>query len=417
MPNIIRSLELVQPPDVGAKPEEVAEVFVNGQVFTDWESVWVQHRWKEDQPRFRFTCAERDPIPGLWGRLQFRPGDLVTIKLGGVVAVTGVITVRQTAYEGNSHGVSFQGVGIQWFAWRGAILNDKKNFYGSYFEVAEQVLEPFKSKPKQVGNVDATPFEGGVHPSVGETVWDFLERLARDRKVVLGSDSLGNILIIGDHTSRVIDSLVESENILSCQCVISIGDIYEPQKVQAQKPRSDEGSPPDAANQEAIVHSTVLKEYSPRLTQIGHPVATDYEVRLRAETERQWSDATLVEATVIVYGWFTRGGELWEAGQGVMLYAPMTTFDGVEFAIRSVTFTQDRQSGTRTTLDIVAPWLLDDYGFRASETGGEDLTSPTLQPNALANPMSPPGRDDAAVTTDPQAPLTPVVSQQSITDN
>ena len=81
-----------QPPDEGMKSEEVAEVHVRGRVFTDWETVWVQHRWKEDQPTFRFTCAERggEQVEGeTWIALRFRPGDLVEIWLGGVLAITG----------------------------------------------------------------------------------------------------------------------------------------------------------------------------------------------------------------------------------------------------------------------------------------------------------------------------------------
>jgi hypothetical protein len=46
--------------------EEVATIIVNGRRFEDWESVWVQHRWTETYPLFRFTCAEREPVPDRW---------------------------------------------------------------------------------------------------------------------------------------------------------------------------------------------------------------------------------------------------------------------------------------------------------------------------------------------------------------
>ena len=36
---------LSQPAYPGAKPEEVAEVFIDKFVYSDWETVWVQHRW------------------------------------------------------------------------------------------------------------------------------------------------------------------------------------------------------------------------------------------------------------------------------------------------------------------------------------------------------------------------------------
>ena len=45
--------------------------------FDDWESVWVQHRWTEGFPLFRFTAVERDPYPDLWTKQQFNPGEIV----------------------------------------------------------------------------------------------------------------------------------------------------------------------------------------------------------------------------------------------------------------------------------------------------------------------------------------------------
>ena len=127
---------LSQPAYPGAKPEEVAEVFIDKFVYSDWETVWVQHRWHDAWPIFRITTAERDPVAELWARLQIIPGDLCLIKLGGVVAITGVVTVRQTAYDANSHAVSIQGMGVQWFTWRGAILDKTQEFHGGYVDVA-----------------------------------------------------------------------------------------------------------------------------------------------------------------------------------------------------------------------------------------------------------------------------------------
>ena len=40
----------------GAKPEEVAEIFVDRFVY--WETVWVQNRRKDAWPIFRFIAVE-----------------------------------------------------------------------------------------------------------------------------------------------------------------------------------------------------------------------------------------------------------------------------------------------------------------------------------------------------------------------
>jgi hypothetical protein len=43
--------------------------------------------------------------------------------------------------------------------------------------------------------------------------------------------------------------------------------------------------------------------------------------------------------------------------------------DGYVMSIQTVTCTQDRQSGTRTTLELVATWMLNDSGIAADQTG------------------------------------------------
>ena len=204
---------LSQPAYPGAKPEEVAEVFIDKFVYSDWETVWVQHRWHDAWPIFRITTAERDPVAELWARLQIIPGDLCLIKLGGVVAITGVVTVRQTAYDANSHAVSIQGMGVQWFTWRGAILDKTQEFKGGYVDVATQVMAPFGVTPTVIGTIDPTEFKPPAHNEIGESVFQFLEKLGRERKVVLGGDYAGNLLLVGDHESQVVDELIEGVNI------------------------------------------------------------------------------------------------------------------------------------------------------------------------------------------------------------
>jgi prophage tail gpP-like protein len=390
-----------QPSEPGTNPDEIAEIVVLGGgrggpgagVFSDWETVWLQVRWMDAWPVFRFTAAERDPIEKLWSRLQIKPDDNVVIHLGGNLALTGLVTIRQTAYDANSHAVSIQGVGVQWLTWRGAILDEKQEFPGSYVDVAKQVLAPFGVKPVVIGDIDPTPFKPPAHNEIGESVFQFLEKLGRERKVVLGADYTGSLLFIGEHVSDTVDELTEGDNILSCQCVLKMDNLYNPNVVRSQSMRSDEGSPRQAAHQEAYVNSAVLKRYSPLLVANEHPVWTKHEVDLRAETEAKWNDGDFIEATVVVYGWFTRRDHvLWAqlVGQSVILNSPMTTLVGEKMAIRSVTSTQDRQSGTRTTLDLCAPWLLNDKSIRL------DTSQIPAEPGkAQSTPNSP------AVTGDP----------------
>jgi diketogulonate reductase-like aldo/keto reductase len=51
---------------------------------------------------------------------------------------------------------------------------------------------------------------------------------------------------------------------------------------------------------------------------------------------------------------------LWRAGDNVTVWSPMAVLNNQTLKIQTVTFTQDRNAGTETTLDLVVPWLLND---------------------------------------------------------
>src|SRR5207344_386681 len=95
------------------------------------------------------------------------------------------------------------------------------------------------------------------------------------------------------------------------------------------------------------------------LIPMEHPPTDQAAVQLRADSERQWTEATKITANVTVQGWIAQNGGLWEAGKNVMVKCPLAMVTGVMKA-KTVTFQQDNNSGTTTTLELVQPWGLND---------------------------------------------------------
>ena len=82
------------------KPTELATLKVNGQQYTEWESVLVKHEERAQVPyRFRFTCSEGMPLVANWGKLQIKPGDKCSVTLAGILAITGTVESRQVLYN------------------------------------------------------------------------------------------------------------------------------------------------------------------------------------------------------------------------------------------------------------------------------------------------------------------------------
>jgi prophage tail gpP-like protein len=348
--------------------EETATIVVDGKKFSDWETVMIQHRWTEAYPIFKFTTADEVEIPMDWRLLQFKPGDECAIYLGKHLAITGIITIRQAAYDAKRHGVELQGKGITWYAHRASILAPLGNFDNQSFkQVADTVAGQAGIKVLPVGMLDPTPFPR-LQCEPGETCWDFLERIARPRKIVMGSDHQGNFLAIGQHTKPVTADLAEGVNIKKAQVTIAKENIYSGYWVIGSTAASNEQSGTAASEQRAMVAGSA-KRYSPILTTAEQPVWNQAEIQRRAEAEATWHEGTFLEAFITVQGWMRPSdNSIWEAGTNVRIWSPMAMLDMV-LKIQSVTFMQSREAGTETVLDLVAPWLL-------GETGHFDISTP-----------------------------------------
>jgi prophage tail gpP-like protein len=402
--------------DQAGNPSEIATLFVGGLLFEDWETVWIQWSWGSDFSTFRFTCAEREPYPLPGQVLQFAPGNIVDIYLGGIQVIRGVIVTRQVAYDANQHMVRLEGVSYSWFASRSSIEHQTSDFDGkSFTQIADELLKPTGVKYQTVGDIDQTPFQSGASPQGGETIGQMLERLARDRKIIVSNMPNGDFLFIGEHSYPTLGELVEGVNIEKMQCVLTVEAARSEFLVRGQKKGNDTEWGRAAAEQEAKIKG-ILGPYSILLTAIEHPVWSSAEVAKRAETEKMWAeDVTKIEATVTVYGWFrplpttiesishqqlgpTTGHTLWQAGDEVIVHSPMAMLYNQPLKIRTVTWKQDSQNGSQTELQCVNSQGLNGRG------------APVPLPRATTSTSAPTTPPTAPETPPPTPPIIPAPS-------
>jgi len=392
------------------KSQEVAKLAVAGNEFEDWETVWVQDRWMGGYPTFRFTAAERAPLPTAWTAAQFKPPDKCTILLAGQLAASGVILQRQVAYDAKSRAVQLSGAGRTYFAATSSIDSKTSNFDKmSLKPIADKILAPFGVTALQIGMIDATPFDR-LQSQPGELVFDFLDRLARVRGVTIGADHLGNMLLIGEHTRPIVQQLYEGENILKMQCVISNEQVSSIYATKGQKAVADGTGPRQSAEMQAQVRGNALKGAMRKFleTVMEQPVKTQAEVEARANYDAIQREGATITAHVTVQGWLRDGKTLWRPGDNVWVYSPMAMLN-LAMKIQTATFTQDNRSGTLTTLELVLPWRLGDkpYG-RPTETpfpqGGDPVVDSAPQPPAPAKTTS----DGPPSAQSPGAPSPPI---------
>lgn len=349
--------------------KEQATLIVDGIDFKDWESVFVQLRWGDAFAYFKFTSVERDaptdfqlPSTAAWYQNpQFMPGSPCEINLGGVDVIKGYIEIRQVAYEAMRHGIELQGKSWTAPVARSSVNTKTGSFDGmTWKQVADKVVSPYGISVIPIGSLNSIPFDK-LQNQPGEQIWDFLERIARPRGIILGSDSFGNFLAIGDHSMPALNTqLIEGQNIKRMQCVFHKEHVYQEYKVTAQSAASDDNHGTAASELEGSwggtgYHGSLL------ITPSEQPVKNVQEVIDRAKNEALWHEGPQIEATVTVQGWFRDETNLWWPGENVFVYSPMCPLN-MMMKIQNVTFTQDNNSGTETTLDLKQPWALKDQG-------------------------------------------------------
>jgi prophage tail gpP-like protein len=391
-----------------APTEEVATLVVNGMIYQDWETVWVQ--WDLQQPwaQFKFTATEDYPPT-----IQFGPGDKCQVYLGGYPVISGTVLIRQVAYDKNNKGITIQGVSTSWYTARASVVDATQEYKGDFLTIAAKVLAPTCSGWHPMGNISGLPFPTPVQANSGETIFQFLETLGRMRNVFVVSDPYGDFVFIGDHVGQVIASLTEGENILKMQCLIEDLQPYSEYIIRGQSPANDEHNMGAAAHMEAYRTGTA-KCYSPDLVAAEFPAWTVPELQLRANHEYDWKQR-IVEAHITVQGWFNPiTGQRWDPAQTVWVYSPMAMLN-MTMVIEAVTFTQDSSSGSLTELKCVAPWNWNDNNWQIGP-GNHPLIQPPPTQGAIAIPEDKPAQSPPVQLPDSVEPKPWQSSAQAVSE-
>jgi prophage tail gpP-like protein len=339
------------------KQQEVAEVTVKGQRFRDWESVQVKLAEGESNNTFKLTVSEGKPLSSKYADLQIRPGDHCTITLAGQLAITGYVETRQVAYTAEQHGIEIIGVSFTKALVDGTAMTKNGNEFRdkSWKKIADEVAKPIKVVEKT--GLNNMPFRRASIPP-GMSKFDFLEMLARQRGITLGTDKEGNL------TARMKwagggASLVEGVNILEGREVMSIKG-GGPNDTVNQEPGYDlrrgiaAGTHGNKSSSTSNVN-TGGKGVSAVNRQVAEHAGTKEETGSRSKMESQQRGAEQLQVTIVVQGWLKPGGGgLWQPGEKVHVKSPMLIVDE-DLDLVSATFTQDSKSGTRTTLELKRP--------------------------------------------------------------
>jgi len=339
---------------VAVKISEYAELTVNGQIYRDWETVMVRHAFNEEPAfRYRFTCSEGLPLAKNFALLRIRPGDHCTVKLAGILAISGRVFIRQVHYDARRHSIEIQGWSYSGDAAQASVTHPTMEFKKvGYQQLASALLKPIN-----------VPFEviGGALPGMkfdrvairpGETIRDVLETYARPLGIALTSNPQGAFVAAAGWLPGS-DAVIEGVNIIEGREIIQNLDGASNQATITQEPGNDQ------KNMSKVSHmpfAQLAQGNMMGLRPIVNLVLNEFpgtkeHLQGRAKMEDKQSQHDQIHVTVVVHGWLRPSGGLWQRGQKVHVKSPMLIIDR-PLNLKVVTFEQS-SGGSRSTLELV----------------------------------------------------------------
>lgn len=340
-------------------PSEVAELIVNGAIYRDWESVQVKHQANEMPPySFRFTCSEGMPLSSDVWALRIKPGDSCQIRLAGIPAFSGYVYVRQVFYDAHRHHVELQGAASLAPSIASAIVPKQEMTDVTLEQALRKIIEPntgLKVVIEGDGKLPTKKIEKVAIES-GISAYHKADQLVRDHapdQAINFTSNVNGDFVILVGKAQGSDSVTEGINILEARSVINNTNIEEKPYFLGQRPGNDQVRGPATASV-PFLEGTFKAMGLPLPTVIINEGSTwsSQILQQRSNSESHWGADDQITVVVTVYGWLRPSGGLWYRGQTVIVNSPMLIMHGEPLILKSATFTQDNNGGTRTILDL-----------------------------------------------------------------
>lgn len=336
---------------VQAKPPTLT---VGTAVYEGWTALRVTASIERAAGAFTLEVTERGGLTG-FGR-ELRQGQRAVVSLAGQVVITGWIDAISRDLQAGAHTVQASGRDAT------ADLVDcaaKVEEYKGQTLLAIALDQVAAFGPPTIpvalteGMDAGAPF-ARVRVEPGQSVFEFLERLARHRGCLLMPDGRGGLLIGRAGRIQAAADIVQGQNLLGIRVTDDGRERFSEYEVRGQAAGSDRRHGAAAAHLKGLASDPEVARTRRKIIQ-----AEDGEVDLdtRALWEQRVAYGRSLSARARVQGWEAKTGRLWQPGELVQVQAPAVEVDDL-LLIVDCTYTLDGQ-GTVTEIGLTRPAAYD----------------------------------------------------------
>lgn len=340
---------------------------------------------------FTFEATAEDAAP-----LPFRGGEACKVKADGDTVLTGNIEIVNAEGDDSSHSIELTGRGRTGDLLDSSIGGLSHIKPGTLRGIVQQViahLDPDTAPADRIPVVDeARPAsynkaEDLAAPEPGENAFNFLERLARKRQVLLTSNADGAVVIAQGSGVEIPGAFIQhriadsSNNVLKWSVSYDQTGRYNSYKMVSQMnllALNLAGSPSAESvvgqGQDKVVLDQAIRR-GRQLVLVGESMSSGPEDERRAKWEQNIRRARGAVYSVVVDGYRNQVGLLWEPNTLIQV---VDEHAGIEakMLVNTVEFNLDADTGSTTTLSFVES---DAYSLALEEPETEKLGDGLLQ--------------------------------------
>lgn len=328
---------------------------INGTKYSGWKSVSITKSIKSLCGSFQLEVTD------VWGEekkpWRIRQGDSCEVFIDTEKVKTGYVDAVEPSYSATTRRISTRG--------RDKTL-DLVDCSTDLKEVEFRNLRPHKIiekivKPFGIEVVNSAPISESIDLwtlQKSESPYENIEKVCKKRGLLVLTDALGRLQILGTERQRTTTALIEGKNILSASASFDISKRFSEYKVQTQAQGSAFSEDEELDSEEYITsieaksRDALVKRYRPLIV-IMPTQGSAADAKRRAQWEATVRAAQSSAATVEVQGWRQGDGRLWEVNTIVPVHSPWLEIES-EMLITGLNFTKGPQ-GTRTTLELEPP--------------------------------------------------------------
>ena len=327
--------------------EDAVTFYLDNKLYTGWKTVSVTRTLNSVSGSYKLTILDRFTEDGdAW---ELKPGKRAHLHLGRNAVFEGYIDNMDASYSSSTRNVTLTGRDRTADLVDCSVVGELEYQNLTIQQVAEKLLVPFGIKVLALSSV-GEPFPTiSIRPA--EKVFDVLQRLARQRGLLLYSSTHGNLIIGSKGVTRASTELVQGVNILEASVTFDNTDRYSDYIVKAQNDGLTGSKSEDGTEAEGSAKDAGVGRYRPSVI-IAETSGDTSMAKTRAQWEATYKSSKAMTIKIKVAGWREKNGDLWDINRLVYLNSPSVGVSD-QFLINAVNYTQSENQARVCTLELV----------------------------------------------------------------